>query len=126
MLRGYCLSSLGKERVEEIHFSTDVAEINEWMEQIREFRMLQGSGKSMPMQFFFDVREAVARLRIEGTHLEESELYDLQRSLTTINDIVVFIRNEEELDLSALRRVTEDIVTFPDLIKRIGQILDKF
>ncbi len=126
MLRGYCLSSLGKERVEEIHFSTDVAEINEWMEQIREFRMLQGSGKSMPMQFFFDVREAVARLRIEGTHLEESELYDLQRSLTTINDIVVFIRNEEELDLSALRRVTNDIVTFPDLIRRIGQILDKF
>ena len=126
MLRGYCLSSLGKERVEEIHFSTDVAEINEWMEQIREFRMLQGSGKSMPMQFFFDVREAVARLRIEGTHLEESELYDLQRSLTTINDIVVFIRNEEELDLCALRRVTEDIVTFPDLIRRIGQILDKF
>ena len=126
MLRGYCLSSLGKERVEEIHFSTDVAEINEWMEQIREFRMLQGSGKSMPMQFFFDVREAVARLRIEGTHLEESELYDLQRSLTTINDIVVFIRNEEELDLSALRRVTEDIVTFPELIRRIGQILDKF
>ncbi len=126
MLRGYCLSSLGKERVEEIHFSTDVAEINEWMEQIREFRMLQGSGKSMPMQFFFDVREAVARLRIEGTHLEESELYDLQRSLITINDIVVFIRNEEELDLSALRRVTEDIVTFPDLIRRIGQILDKF
>ncbi len=126
MLRGYCLSSLGKERVEEIHFSTDVAEINERMEQIREFRMLQGSGKSMPMQFFFDVREAVARLRIEGTHLEESELYDLQRSLTTINDIVVFIRNEEELDLSALRRVTEDIVTFPDLIRRIGQILDKF
>ena len=126
MLRGYCLSSLGKERVEEIHFSTDVAEINEWMDQIREFRMLQGSGKSMPMQFFFDVREAVARLRIEGTHLEESELYDLQRSLTTINDIVVFIRNEEELDLCALRRVTEDIVTFPDLIRRIGQILDKF
>ena len=126
MLRGYCLSSLGKERVEEIHFSTDVAEINEWMEQIREFRMLQGSGKSMPMQFFFDVREAVARLRIEGTHLEESELYDLQRSLTTINDIVVFIRNEEELDLSALQRVTNDIVTFPDLIRRIGQILDKF
>ncbi len=112
--------------MEEIHFSTDVAEINEWMEQIREFRMLQGSGKSMPMQFFFDVREAVARLRIEGTHLEESELYDLQRSLTTINDIVMFIRNEEELDLSALRRVTEDIVTFPDLIRRIGQILDKF
>ena len=126
MLRGYCLSSLGKERVEELHFSTDVAEINEWMEQIREFRMLQGSGKSMPMKFFFDVREAVARLRIEGTHLEESELYDLQRSLTTINDIVVFIRNEEELDLSALRRVTENIVTFPDLIRRIGQILDKF
>ena len=126
MLRGYCLSSLGKERVEEIHFSTDVAEINEWMEQIREFRMLQGSGKSMPMQFFFDVREAVARLRIEGTHLEENELFDLQRSLTTINDIVVFIRNEEELDLIALRRVTEDIVTFPDLIRRIGQILDKF
>ena len=132
LLRERCLSSLGKECIEKVHFSSDTDEVNEWLEQVREFRAIQNSGIEMPLQYFFDVREAVARLRIEGTHLDEAELFDLQRSLDTIHKLVVFLRGnkdeetEEKNDRKALRHLTDDIKTFPELVRRIGQILDKF
>ena len=38
LLKSQCLSTLGKEKVDEITFSTDAAVVNEWLEQVREFR----------------------------------------------------------------------------------------
>lgn len=49
------------------------------------------SAEQMPMNYFFDVRESVARIRLENTHLDEDELFDLRRSLETIGIIVNFL-----------------------------------
>ena len=134
MLKEHCLSSLGKERVDQIAFSTDVNIINEWLEQVREFRRLQEEADDFPLQYFFDVRQAVARIRLEGTYMEAGELFDLRRSLETIHLIVRYLnRAEESVDektpaypYPALHRLTQDVLTFPQLIQRIDQILDKF
>jgi DNA mismatch repair protein MutS2 len=134
LLKERCLSTLGKEKVDEIAFSTDCREINEWMNQVREFRRLKEEKDDFPMQFFFDVREAVTRIRMENTHLEEDEVWDLRRSLETIANIVRYLRKEsgdgsqESVDYPypALQRLTEGVVTFPAVIRRIDSILDKF
>ena len=91
MLKGHCLSSLGKEKVDEISFSTDHDTVCEQLEQIREFRRLQQEADDFPMQYFFDVREAVTRIRLENTHLEENEVWDLRRSLETISNIEKYL-----------------------------------
>ncbi|MEE1091454.1 MAG: endonuclease MutS2, partial [Prevotella sp.] len=98
LLNEKCLSSLGKEMVESISVSGDAKTINEWLTQVREFRRLMETEDSFPMNYFFDVRESVARLRLEGTHLEENEMFDLRRSLETIADIVRFLRKSETQD----------------------------
>ena len=155
LLKERCLSTLGKEKVDEIAFSTDCREINEWMNQVREFRRLKEEKDDFPMQFFFDVREAVTRIRMENTHLEEDEVWDLRRSLQTIADIVSYLSRSEEggvrrenthaadetiqgnltphstlhtpqYHYPALQRLTEGVVTFPAVIRRIDSILDKF
>jgi len=131
MLKEYCLSTLGKEQVDEIAFSADAAAINEWLEQVREFRQLQQAVEKPELNFFFDVRESVARIRLENTHLEEDELYDLRRSLETIGKIVDFLNKgngaeDEEIPYPALHRLAEDVQTFPAVIRRIDSILDKF
>ena len=129
LLKERCLSTLGKEKVDEIAFSTDCREINDWMNQVREFRRLKEEKDDFPMQFFFDVREAVTRIRMENTHLEEDEVWDLRRSLETIANIVRYLsRNEEgeNTPYPALQRLTEGVVTFPAVIRRIDSILDKF
>ena len=95
LLKGYCLSTLGKEKVDDLAYSDDATLVNEWMEQIREFRRMKTATDKPELNFFFDVRESVARIRLENTHLEEEELWDLRRSLETIGNIVDFLNKDE-------------------------------
>ena len=140
---------MGKEKVDEIAFSTDAVQVNEWLTQVREFRRLQEEKDDFPMQYFFDVRAAVSRIRLENTHLEEDEVWDLRRSLETIANIVRYLNRasddddaeregsaldpkgrlpeqEPEYPYPALHRLTEGVMTFPAMIRRIDSILDKF
>ena len=135
LLKEKCLSTLGKEEVDNMALSDQAEEINERLEQIREFKRLTETADDFPLSYFFDVRQAVARIRLEGTHLDESELFDLKRSLDTICAIVNFLNRSPETNTDgeiigypypALHRLTEDVFTFPQLVMRIDQILDKF
>ena len=135
LLKGNCLSTLGTEMVDGITFSDDASTINEWLLQVKEFRQLQEVEDDFPLQYFFDVRVAVAKLRLENIHIEVKELFDLRRSLETIHEIVLFLKrptgnpdNPEayQSKYPALARLTDGIVTFPQLIRRIDQVLDKF
>lgn len=129
LLKGYCLSQLGKDKVDTMAFSDDAEQINMALRQTREFRRMQEEADDFPLQFFFDMRASIKRIRIEGTHLEENEIFDLRRSLETIAGIVRFLnRSDDEgnFDYPTLHSLTEDVLTFPDLIRRIDQILDKY
>ncbi len=142
LLRERCLSSLGKEEVDKITFMDNVKAINTQLSRVREFRRLQEEEENFPLNYFFDVRQSVARLRLEGTHMEEDELYDLRRSLGTVNDIVTYLnRTDEDAAVAppddgwrkdpvypypALHELAEGVVTFPQILQRIDQILDKF
>ena len=134
LLKERCLSTLGKEKVDEITFSTNADAINEQLAQVREFRRLKDEKDDFPMQYFFDVRESIMRIRLENTHLEEDEVWDLRRSLETIANIVRYLEHgteetasgESKYPYPALHRLTEGVVTFPAMIRRIDSILDKF
>lgn len=129
LLKGYCLCQLGKDKVDEMAFSGDVAVINTMLRQTREFRRLQEESDDFPLQFFFDMRESVKRIRLEGTHLEENEIFDLRRSLETIAAIVRFLdRGSDEgvYDYPTLHELTDGVLTFPEILRRIDQILDKY
>ena len=123
-----CLSPLGQERVAEMDFSADYSTVIERLEQTDEFvRILHGE-QEFPAAYFFDVRYSLKRIRPEGTWLDEKELFDLKRSLQTINDIVRFFRpvEDEEIAYPALTALAGDILIFPQLIGKIDSILDKF
>ena len=133
LLRARCLSPLGKEQVDAMAFSTDATQVNTWMEEIREFRRIQERQDDFPLDNFFDVRESVARIRLEGTHMEVDELFDLKRSLETIIAIVNFLSRGEETEQGEIRHyypalynLADGVATFPLLVQRISQIIDKF
>ena len=136
LIKGNCLSTLGTEMVDNMAFSDDATTINEWMLQVKEFRRLQEEDDDFPLQYFFDVRIAVAKLRLENVHIEINDLFDLRRSLDTIHNIVKFLcRTEngealsdekEKAKYPALQRLTDGVLTFPKIVQRIDQILDKF
>ena len=142
ILKQGCLSTLGKSLADEITFSTDSEQVNTWMEEIREMRRIEEEEDDFPLANFFDVRDSIKRVRLQNTWLEENELFDLKRSLKTIDDLVKFLykgeggeqeegENEERTslpkwDYPALHDLADGIATFPILIQQIDQIIDKF
>ena len=162
LLRGNCLCQLGWERVGDMTFMTDAAEINRQLSAVREFRRLKEEAEELPLEFFFDVRQGVARLKLKGTHMEEQELFELMRCLQTIIDFreclkgelgmrkgELGMRNEElgirneELGINdnsslltpnsslnnpypTLWELAKDVQAYPNIARRISQILDKY
>ena len=96
LLKGKCLSALGTTKVDDMTMSHNADEIQTWLTQTREFRLLQTQADDFPLQYFFDLRPTLSRLRIEGTHLDEQELFDLLRSLDTIHQVVRFLNRTTE------------------------------
>ena len=134
LLHEKCLSSLGEERVDEMHFTDRYDEVEEQLEQTAEFVRILQEEDAFPAQYYYDVRDSLKRIRIEGMYLDEQELFDLRRSLETIRDIVRLLRatneageaDEEASPYPRLRRLAGDIDVFPDLIRRINAILSPY
>ena len=135
LLKEKCLSTLGEERVLEMEFCNRFDDVNTRLEQTSEFMHILLEEDHFPAQYFFDVRPALRRIRVEGMYLDELELFDLRRSLETIRDIVRFLKvtdNNEQLNDSDnitypyLNRLAGDINIFPQLITNINNILSPF
>ena len=129
-LTGLCLCSLGEGLVREMEFSANFDSIRRQMKQTMEMmRIVQG--EDFPDQNFFDVRASLKRIRIQNTSFNVEELFCLQRSLLTIYNIVTFLQRCSDDDNTIplypyLYALNQEVKTYPQMVKRIDQILDKF
>ena len=150
LLKSLCLSSLGKEEVDNISFTNNFNLLVLWLKQIGEFKAIQESQEDIPVQYYYDMRVMLTRLKIENSYPDEQELFHLQRSLYTIINLVSFLSQVEgegvlsqnnitqqhltEKESShvlcykypTLQILTNEICTFPHIVKKIEEIVDKF
>ncbi|MCF0244439.1 MAG: Smr/MutS family protein [Bacteroidaceae bacterium] len=139
MLKDRCLGTFGRELVDSMEYYTVADDVREQLLLVTEFRTLKAEVEQLPLDYFFDVREQLYRARIEGTHLEEEELFDLRRVLLTVSGIVKLLSttqnaedysdfyDEEQVKYCYphLHKLTEDVDTFPKLQQDIDKILDR-
>ena len=147
LISGRCLSTLGKDRVEEMQFSCESEEVSRQMDETEEFVRIIQEEDTFPYQHFFDVRPALHRASIVGMYMDESELFDLRRSLETIGAIIKFLSpplissggegrlnddkssplgGDEGGQYPNLSDLASEVQTFPTLIRRIDGIVNKF
>ena len=129
MLKEACLCPQGEERVDAMAFSSQYEQIQTALLQTAEFVKVLRE-EEFPDQHFFDVRPALRRIKIPNTYLLVEEMFDLQRSLDSIDQIVRFFARRMEGDeqpvYPELSALTQNIKTYPNLVRRISQILDKY
>ncbi|MCQ2230587.1 MAG: endonuclease MutS2 [Paludibacteraceae bacterium] len=125
LLKEKCSSSLGRDKVDEISFSTQYETILNWVNQTAEFTTILEE-EDFPSDPFYDVREGLIRIQTEGFYLSEQDLFDLRRSIETIGSIVKFFDSKSEEHYFYLKALAKDVFTFPDLIRTIDRVLDKF
>jgi DNA mismatch repair protein MutS2 len=128
LIADHCLSPLGEERLGEMSFSADHRRISVQLNQTAEFVRILHGDREFPSACFFDVRHSLKRIRPEGTYLDEKELFDLQRTLQTIRDIITFFHTEsgEASPYPALAELAAGVQVFPRIIAGIDALLDKF
>ena len=107
ILGSYCLSSLGRSRVDKIAFSTDPAEINTWHAQTAEMKQILQFEENFPSQDYYDLIPELLRVRIPNTYMETEQLSQLKLSASTIHSLQHFLSERRE--------------KFPSLNKMMGE-----
>lgn len=128
LLSERCLGPLGKEKVEEMQFSASYNEIMSLLCQTEEFVRIREEEDSFPSDHFYDMRPILRRIRVEGAWIDQTALFELRRSLQTINAIVAFLRRDEDKapKYPYLLSLAGEVSTFPEITRRIDAILDGF
>ena len=81
-LKGCCMSILGKERVDAMQWLTHFPAVSTLLARVREMMaLLSDPALAFPHGEIYDLREALARIRIEGLYMDESELFSLRKML---------------------------------------------
>ena len=65
LLKQRCISDLGRERVDALHFSTDYEEVSGWLDETDELlRLMTTDSEELPVGGFYDIRESLRRVRV--------------------------------------------------------------
>lgn len=142
LVRQSTLCPLGAQRVDDMQFLTDRRALQHELSLLSEMKILiERASQPLPTDSFFDLTSALKRVRLAGTFMETEELFDLLRSLRTIEALVRYLNPREgqefriddglggsaNISFSAqfplLQALAADVVTFPDIIRKIDQTL---
>jgi DNA mismatch repair protein MutS2 len=124
-LKNNCLSTLGKDKVDSMKFMVSFNEVKTSLSLADEFKSIINSDENFPIQYFFDVREVLNRIKIEGAFIETENIFDLKRSLEEINAILKFLNKSEEEKFPYLKQLAAEVPFFPFVVTRIDRILNK-
>ena len=76
------MSSLGKERVDAMQWLTHYPTVRDLLARVREMMaVLTDPALAFPHGEIYDLRDALARIRIEGLFMDEAELFSLRKML---------------------------------------------
>ena len=125
-LKSCCTSSLGKERVDEMLWVNHYKTVQNRLAHLREMmNVLTDSSLSFPQGDIYDLREALARIRVEGLFMDENELFSLRKMLDYVGQLDRFftLLDREKYPLLASLPLT----SFPShLIVAIDRIIDRY
>ena len=126
MIHTKCISSMGNEWVDEMHFQDSYEIIKNQLDETQEFCRIIREIENFPSSHFYDLRNALHKIKIEGRFLEETELFDLKRSLESLRAIVTFFNKQEEEIFPLLKKKIQQVQVFPYIYDRIDNIINKF
>ena len=119
-----CNTFAAREIIRGERFSTSAEEITLRQEIADEMRVLIMLDPDAPRDEFPDLEGVVAKIGVEGAFLTAEELVILRQALTAVGNMVGFIMSRREEQYPRLRTRSERVCVFPDVIRRINQLVD--
>ncbi len=127
ILKRYCKFSLSKEEVDAMSFTTDFELLNIQLDQTSEMlAVLRDETLDFPTSNYYDVRESMKRIQVEGLILDEGELYDLRRTLDSLRGLCEFLHGLDEEVFPRLSQLVSTVNPLTFIVVEIDKILDKY
>lgn len=125
-LKGCCMSILGKERVDAMQWQTQYSIVRELLARVREMMgVLTDPALSFPQGEFYDLREALSRIRIEGLFMDEAELFSLRKMLDYAGQLKRFFATLDQIKYPLLT-VDNAVNCQLSIVNSIDRILDRY
>lgn len=122
-----CTSSLGRECVDAMQMETDYERICYLLAITDQMRLAQADPMlTIPRGDIHDLREAIARIRIEGLFLDEAELDALRHTLTYAADLEAFFAGLDEQKYPLLKALSITGDNLRSIVKTIDGVLDRY
>ena len=125
-LKGCCISTLGKERVDAMQWLTHYPTLTKLLAYVREMMtLLSDPTLAFPNGDIYDLREALSRIRIEGLFMDEAELFSLRKMLDYSAQLERFFATLDKVKYPLLSSNLIDISPY-SLITLIDKIIDRY
>lgn len=122
-----CVSTMGIEIVNEMSYSTDFGTIVHSLSLIDEaMTLLSEHTDEIPLGSITDMRAAMSRTTAEGTYLDVQDVVFLRQNIVTLRLLTSFLRHSDEERFPALTSLAAETELFPDIERRIDNIIDRY
>lgn len=124
-----CSSSLGRERVDAMRMETDYQTVCRLLALTDQLRLAKADpALTFPHGDIHDVREAIARIRVEGLFMDEAELDALRHSLSYAVDLESFFASLDETRYALLRELGANGGQghLASIVRTIDGVLDRY
>lgn len=122
-LTEFCVSPMGRQRIEEMSFMTDFEAVEGSLILANEMKLVLGDERGFSLEGITDGRRQIESLKVIGTFVDTGDLNAIRRSLKTALEVTSFFKtdNEQWPRLSALVAEMADV---SPVIKVIDRVLD--
>ena len=126
-LKSFCISPLGKQRVDEMLWVNHYDTVLHRLAHLREMlSVLADPSLSFPQGDIYDLREAMSRIRIEGLFLDENELFSLRKMLDYVSQLTRFFSQLDATTYPLLANMPRSLTAPNNLIPSIDRIIDRY
>ncbi len=121
-----CSTAYGRNRAGQETFSSSEEEVERRLALCDEMRLILMFENGFPDSGFTDCIPFLIPLENEHTHIDLPSLGVLKNSLDTLRKTVHFFDSLPDGKYPLLREMTRPIATFPEVLRRIDVILDRY
>ena len=122
-----CSSPLGRERVEAMQMETDYETVLRLLLVTDQMRaVLSDPALTFPRGEIHDLREAVARVRVEGLFLDETELNNLRHSITYAAELEHFFASLDIQRYALVKELGNSDAGLEEIVRMIDRVLDRY
>ena len=129
-LKENCKTSIGREFCDTMSFSADYESVLKKLTATSEMVAINNSDEDFPLRGIQDISSILAGAKITGKYIAQSDMLLVRQALSVITDLSEFFTSHRNENGGAiypcLDEIASDLESFPQIVKAIDLVLDRY